>query len=454
MSIVETEFNEDERNSRTLQYTGRVLDASICVAISGDRDFLESSPGQQALITAVNLIARMTSSMSVNVPPITNRLPQIAPGDTIDKAMSDFARAVNPSIRLDQNGQHQTYIFHLGRSGKGMNVIGGQWTGAFGSALPNVESIDSTVGFGACAAVCGAVAHMFSTDFGMPSTAISIDLFRRQITTSGDPTDSCGVEPVNLGNLWLVGCGSIGSSALFFLGMNPAEADVRLIDGDTVKNHNLDRAGCFLAQDLGKNKVDACERFIRTCPNITTVKDPTYLHKSTLWRNRLPQDVDLIIAAANEYGVRSRIESSFPPVQIYATTGSYWQASVWCHIPNKTGCSCCAFPLGDTQSNLQCAVGNPKLVQDKPSDAPQNDASLPFLSFFGGLLVAAEIYRLAAGDIPPPRYDLWTANSLEMYTLNVPEVSTCMCQRRSRRTHANIVRDTRYAHLFLQGKVN
>ena len=449
MSIVETKFNEDERNSRTLQYTERVLDTSICVAISGDPDFLESLPGQQALITAVNLIARMTSSMSVNIPTITNRLPQIAPGDTIDKAMADFARAVNPAIRLDRNGQHQTYRFHLGRSVEGMNVIGGQWTGAFGSVLPSVESVDSAVGFGACAAVCGAVAHMFRTDFGPPSTSTSIDLFRRQIMTSGDPMDSCGVEPLKLGNLWLVGCGSIGSSALFFLGMNPAEADVRLIDGDIVKNHNLDRAACFLAQDLGKNKVDACERFIRTCPNITTAKDPTYLHKSTLWANRAPQDVDLIIAAANEYGVRTRIESSFPPIQIYATTGSYWQASVWCHIPNKTGCSCCAFPPSATRSNMQCAIGNPDLVQDRRPDAPQNDASLPFLSFFGGLLVAAEIYRLAIGDIPPPRYDLWTANGLEIFALDAPEDATCICQRRSIRTQEMVVRDTRYGHLIL-----
>ena len=49
------------------------------------------------------------------------------------------------------------------------------------------------------------------------------------------------------------------------------------------------------------------------------------------------------VSAANERNVRAVIESGFPPLQIYGTTGRNWQAAVIRHMPLEDPCSCCLF---------------------------------------------------------------------------------------------------------------
>lgn len=447
MSTVDNQFRESERNSRTLQYANRVMDPAVKILISGDQGFLESNAGQQALITAVNLIARMTSNISLDIPKVENQFAKIAPGSTIDDAMADFALAINPAIQIDRNAEEQAYQFHLGQGVHDMNVVGGSWVGHFGYAVPRPERTTSIIGFGACAAVCGAVAHMFSSNFGSSPKCTAVDLFARQIGPETTNRKKHEKDPVTLGNIWLLGCGSIGSSALYFLSLGPAKSIIRLIDGDVLKNHNLDRGACFMARDLGEYKVRACENFLRNCSHVQVLTDPKFLHESSLWESRSPQEVDVVISAANEYDIRTRIENAFPPIQVYATTGSYWQATVWCHIPLVTACSLCAFPPGTVQSSLRCSEGDRNFAELAAPDSTENDASLPFLSFLGGLLTAAELYRLAIGDKPPPRYDVWTAKQLEFHHVDIPIIAGCMCQNRSQLTHRAVIGDTRYAHL-------
>lgn len=447
MQIADHGFSKTERDSRTIEYAGRVLDPATLVVITGSTDFLNSVQGQQALLTATNLFARMTYSLKFELPSVTNLFPEIAPGETLDAAVSDFAMSINPQLSSEGRAYNKIYNFHLGRGSVDMNVSGSGWIGVFGKDYPELPNSTGTVGFGACAAVCGAVAHVFRTNFGPATPATYIDLFARSISDNRPNISGPDGCPDHLGNIWVIGCGSIGSSALFFLAMNPSPLSLNLIDGDIVKNHNLDRAGSFLARHLGDAKVDACEDFLGRCPQLDIRTDRNYLHQSSLWSNRTPSDVDVIVAAANEYSVRSRIENSFPPIQIYATTGSYWQTSVWCHVPLQTGCSCCVFESKSTTPQMACAVGN-KSILSKDSDQPDsNDASLSFLSFFGGLLTACELYRVAAGGLPPPRYDVWTADSLQLHILDVTRRDDCVCQSRSPTTHRSIIGCSRYGYL-------
>lgn len=447
MQTVDCAFNELERDSRSIEYAGRVLDPMTLVVVSGSDDFLHTVQGQQALITTANLLARMTYSLEFKIPPIKNLFPEIAPGNTLDRAVSDFANSINPRLNNANRAHKKKYKFHLGRGSADMNVFGSEWLGAFGKNIAEIPCPLVSVGFGACAAVCGAIAHIFRTNFGAISDTAYIDLIER--TVSSECPVTCEHNGISdyLGKIWVIGCGSIGSSALFFLALNPSRLSLNLIDGDVVKNHNLDRAGCFLARHLGQPKVDACSDFLRSCTHLLLRSDNKYLHESSLWSNRKPSEVDVIIAAANEYSVRPRIENSFPPVQVYATTGSYWQTSIWCHVPLQTGCSCCAFESESSAPQMECAVGNNSFLTDDDGAQGGNDASLPFLSFFGGLLTVCELYRIAAGDLPPPRYDVWTADSLQIHILNLARRDGCLCRGRSPTTHQLIIGSSRYGHL-------
>lgn len=75
--------------------------------------------------------------------------------------------------------------------------------------------------------------------------------------------------------------------------------------------------------------------------------DARALDESDLWRAREAGTPDILIATANERNVRAVIETEFPPIQIYGTTGKNWQAVVIRHIPLADPCSSCLFPETD-----------------------------------------------------------------------------------------------------------
>lgn len=435
-------FDLKARDSRTLQYAGWTLDPTRPIALVGDARFLETLPGQHAAATAANLLGRMTPALRIQIPRVPNRISHVAAGADLRDALVSLASAVAPGGQYDWAPAGGAFRLGLGSVPCEMSVTGNDWSGAFGRAPCGFDQTGSTAGFGACAAVCGAVAHLFRSQIGHCPVDRYISLATRSV--AAEPIVTNAIElPETLGRIWVVGCGSIGSSALFFLALNPAKADLSLIDGDKVKTHNLDRGACFLADQVGDNKTEACAKTLANCEHLRLVTDRHYLHESALWRARKVGEPDAIISAANEYDVRSMIESSLPPLQIYATTGRSWQISVWAHIPLMTPCSCCAFPSGPVKAKTACAKGS---AAGTAFHSTANDASLPFLSFLGGLLTVVELYRATIGGLVS-RYDVWTRNDLEMVALRAPIRSDCPCQERNPKTYQKVLADSRYASL-------
>ena len=153
---------------------------------------------------------------------------------------------------------------------------------------------------------------------------------------------------------------------------------------------------------------------------------------------------DLVIAAANEHNVRQQIESLFPPLQIYGTTGRNWQASVIRHVPMVDPCSCCLFPetaFAPTAcaTDSEVAVGREQKV----------DAALPFLSFAAGLMAAAEILKLTLPGyvMTPNRSVLYTKPDLRLVGAGLPFRRGCPCRARSHAVHKKMIAGSRYAAL-------
>lgn len=437
-------FDVQERNSRTLQYAGWTLDPKRPIALIGDATFLETLSGQHAAATAANLLARMTPALRIQIPPVPNRISHMVPGDNLRDALISLAFAVAPGGEYDCRSTGGAFRLGMGRPPADMCVTGNEWSGAFGIAPREFNAASGVVGLGASAAVCGAVAHLFRSQIGPCTVNRYLNLAARSVTVELLAVGAIEL-PATLGRIWVVGCGSIGSSALFFLGLNPAAADLTLIDGDNVKTHNLDRGACFLADKVGDKKTEACAEMLANCKHLRVTTDPHYLHESALWRARQLGEPDAIISAANEYDVRNMIENSLPPLQIYATTGGSWQLSVWAHVPLKTPCSCCTFPPASVQAQTACARAG-ILVSDAMGVG--NDASLPFLSFLGGVLTVAELYRAATRDLVG-RCDVWTRRDLDFLPLTTSVRGDCTCRNRNAQTYRRVLADSRYAALSL-----
>ena len=136
--------------------------------------------------------------------------------------------------------------------------------------------------------------------------------------------------------MWSIGVGSVGSCALFFLGLITRNLRAVLVDRDNVKIENVTRSALFSWRDALQEtpKVEVAARWLREVGVEQIEPLAAWLHEiPDHWAGRPIGTPDLLISAANERNVRSVIEAAHPPLQVYATTGQNWQATLFRHIP-------------------------------------------------------------------------------------------------------------------------
>lgn len=80
---------------------------------------------------------------------------------------------------------------------------------------------------------------------------------------------------------------------------------------------------------------------------------------------------------------------------IHASSGGDWLVNFGRHIPGRDDCLAERFAGFDRPLQLACSGGEVPVAPDQSIDA-----SLPFLSFWAGLLVATDIMRLATEGYP------------------------------------------------------
>ncbi|MCV2864410.1 ThiF family adenylyltransferase [Defluviimonas sp. WL0075] len=434
------------RDDRLLRYPeARRLDQTRWIAISAAPDYLQTYAGQVAVLTAANLLGRMSRRVVLDIPAIA----MVASLPWAEHDLRAFAlaqmQAADPRgdyrVRQAQEGDH---ILHLGASGAPVITHGSGWLAYHGPSSSPLPLDDSANPVGAALAVIAAAARLAVNGFDCgPQTPLQLNAFdwTHQIGPT-PPMPSCP----DLGSLWTVGTGSVGTTILYFLTLATRKFSPALFDGDKVKRLNITRSPIFADSDVGASKVMVTANHLRACGIADVVAEPKPLHESRRWLDREAGTPDLVIAAANEHNVRHLIESQFPPIQIYGTTGKNWQASVIRHAPLIDPCSCCLFPEA-TYAATACAT-DAEAVSDK---SEQIDASLPFLSFAAGLMAAAEILKLHVPGyvMKPNRAVLMTKPDLRLVRAAVPFRDGCTCQTRSETVHAKMIGESRFAGLSI-----
>jgi len=250
------------------------------------------------------------------------------------------------------------------------------------------------------------------------------------------------VDP-ELGNIWTVGTGSVGTAILYFLTLATHRFSTVLFDMDLVKIHNLDRSPIFADGHVRLPKVEATASWLAQFGLMGVRQEPCSLDDSTLWKNREAGTPDLVIATANERNVRPVIETAFPPIQIYGTTGKNWQAAVIRHAPLADPCSSCLYREADHVATV-CATGEVRRKEESV------DVALPFLSFAAGAMAAAEILKLTLPGFPfsPNRVVLNTQPVIRLVKAPLAQRDGCICQHRSRNVHRQMIAGSRFAHLL------
>ena len=441
-------MNEHEwrakRDSRSMRYAGRVLDPTRWIALCADREYAARYNGQVAILTAANLLGRMSPAICLDLPevPIVPQLP--GAGTCLPKTILRSLYEADPYGKFTTGQQFEAdYVVRLGRDGSQAVAHGSGWNAYCGPSPSPITDEQSFNPIGPAMAAIIAASEAFRTNLrGVPTKTLVNGLTWTQGLVEGDHVPHPQMD-LDIGNLWFVGVGSVGTSILYFLRLATRGFHATLLDHDVVKIHNLDRSPIFMNADVKDSKVDATKLWLNK-NGIGAIAQPRALHDSETWCSRQQGEPDLLVSAANEYNVRSAIESGFPPLQVYGTTGGNWQAAIMRHIPLLDPCSRCLFPE-DKQEPTLCATGS----LDMSEEREVVDAALPFLSFAAGAMAASEILKVNLPDYP------FTANRVIFNTCPEPRFFSapmrsrkqCVCNQRSSAIHRRMIEGTRYEQL-------
>ena len=434
----------DARDDRLLRYPeARRLDQSRWITIQAAPDYLHSYAGQVALLTAANLLGRMARRVVLDIPQTTMVPPLPWAGHDITEFACAQMHAIDPRGEyLIRPAQEADHIVLLGASGAPVVTHGVGWLAYTGPAPSPLPADDSPNPVGAALAVIAMASRLAARGFGAQPASVLLNSFdwSHEIGTPLPALDPSAY----LGAVWAVGAGSVGTAILYFLTLATQNFSTLVFDRDKVKRENITLSPIFAEGDIRSYKAEVTESYLKRCRVSDAAYEPMMLHESRTWFQRTTGMPDLVISAANEHNVRHLIESLFPPVQIYGTTGRNWQASVIRHVPMVDPCSCCLFPE-TTHTPSRCAT-DPEASTGREKEV---DASLPHLSFAAGLMAAAEIFKLSVPGytMMPNRSVLYTKPELRLIRAGVPQRQDCLCVARSRAVHEKMITGSRYASL-------
>ena len=432
-----------------------MLDPNRRIALRLDPKYSNSYESQIGLIVAASLLSRMTPNLVIDTPstPLHNSVPW---------QCEDLKAVLSERVCLDRPDQQylfrrvkdDDYQLNIGPEGGPVNVHGSGWMGFVGpspSPLPSRELINP---IGPALASVVAVSRLFDRTPKFIQSDIVLDGFNWQVNPDSIMQNPYIQQP-DVGNIWCIGLGSVGTSALFFLSLATRGFKPTLIDMDVVKVENLDRSPIFRVEhttgtnEKSLHKVAATEDFLRSLGVDGISAEPCSFASSPSRKKRIPRP-DILVSAANEQNVRHTIEQSLPPIQIYATTGNEWQSTLLRHIPMVDSCSCCVFPPLEQVANTMCSF----VEMDVAEIGDKVDAALPFLSFMAGLMTAAEILKLGIPGYPFSNHNKITFRAPsprkvdpDFFAQSFPRRNDCVCQTRHQDIHLEVISSSKYATL-------
>jgi molybdopterin/thiamine biosynthesis adenylyltransferase len=397
----------DDRTSRISDGTD-YRDAAILVA--GESDALSTYAGRVAARTTLNLLSRFGRNVDLAFPSVAaddelgptaptlaeqslrqmwaadphgrfgwTRAPDLSAYDCIVAVGdSDLETRATPTIRLDGGG----WLARVVRD----------------ESIEPVD-IEDTNPIGPAVAACLGSAEAFKTVVGAPEAgltdAVTYDAFSHEAYEEAVTPAHPGLPmSINLGTVRMVGVGSVGSAAAYFLRRLSVEGALQLVDYDPVELVNLNRSPLFTARHALEetSKAEATAEFLADHMDVQTFEGGYDEFTETA-----PETADIVLPLANERNVRRSIQYDRPPLMIHASTG---QSDVFVrrNIPLEDPCLLCHFPPETAETDAACAAGEAPTSDDSEDNGP--DAAFPFASFLAGCFMAGELAKLPLDGYP------------------------------------------------------
>ena len=434
------------RSNRTRCYTGGV-EPTVSAGVTTGPETAATLVGQVAVLSAVNMLARVHPGIVLDLPDTPLLVQSPTGGATLIQACAQLAAAANPEITMAAAVHEQDAVLSIGIGADSppasVYAGGSRFTARTGGTPQALGQDDSTL-VGGGMAVALAAAYVFRTAIAMPAVverSISLWTFEETADTTGP--SACG--PVDVGDVWIIGAGAVGSGLAWWLRHSGVLGTWTIIDADFVEPSNLNRSLGMFAHHAGLTGLPAALKAEAAAALIPGAR--AFPHWWEDWAATDPASPDVLLPLANERGVRPAIAAYSHPAVLHASTSPNWTAELHRHLIGRDDCIACRLPETHAPTFLCATVpADTDPSSDIPTQGKQDrrDAALPFLSGAAGLHLLAGLLQLQHGQWNTHQQNHW-----RIWFDNTPPVlsrSQHLCTRACTATATREVRAAIHAH--------
>jgi molybdopterin/thiamine biosynthesis adenylyltransferase len=402
---VTVDAGDNSRHHRTLAYTHGVQPL-VPAGLTAGALTASTAVGQAAILTAVNILARVHPEVVLAIPDAPLVVPSPIGGDTLLDACRALATAANPEIVVTIANEIPANVLSVGigaDAGPATMYAGGAcWTAMTRSTPVEIAPEPSSL-LGVGMAVALATGIVFRAALGLPTVRDrSVSLWT--LAEADEPTGPTDCGPVNVGNVWMVGAGAVGSCLAWWLQFTGVVGNWAVIDGGITDGTNLNRSLGLFAADAGLTGKECVAKAIAAANLIPGAVPFTQWWSE--WCASNPASPDVLIPVANDFGVRANIAAYSHPATIHATTSRDWTAELHRHQIGQDDCLACRFPE-DTPAFLCASAPIQNGAEHHEEAELGKDAALPFLSAAAGMLLLAGLFQLQHGQWTTHRQNHW-----------------------------------------------
>jgi hypothetical protein len=392
----------EQRDLRTVEYLGGMGLGARAVHLEIDATASRTRVGQTALLTLINLLARVHRQISVNLPEPAASLVAITPiaAATLAECVLRTAQAIDPygSCAIGASSQQDAISCGLGPTVTGLQHYVG-WEGCVGllDREPLRASCNDAALSGAALAACLGAMAVFRTSLGMATSNRTLSVWSYQENQAAEPGPSMFAPP-DVGRVLLVGAGAVAAALTYWCTTLGAGGSWTVVDQDVVALHNTNRGLVFTPRHAGwfgdnpAYKADVLATLLPNARAYSTWYDTCAdLHD---------MEFDVVLCLANGRHVRELVANRSAPVVMQATTGATWLSELHRHIIGMDDCPACRLGAV-TPLRLACSS------VEIPTIAGSTDAALPFLSAASGLMLYTALQQLQAGELTARARNDW-----------------------------------------------
>lgn len=397
----------DLRDRRTVEYLPGWAPPERTVAVAAGKDAATTPGGQVCLLALANQLARVHRSLAFVLPDggVKLSVPSPLGGETLGDALRRTCSMIDPCGQFElaprlPDGALAVGVGQVVDERLDLYIGADAWIGSVDASPLAVTSGPISVWGGAAASLLGTAATF--------SCLIGHEVIPRRVSAwdwesgPGGATGPREIRSIDVGRVLVVGAGAVGSSLVYWLKTLGVGGSWVVVDGDPVELHNTNRSLLLTPRDAGwpggrpRDKAEVVASFLPS--------SEAHVEWYDEWVDTREgsQGFDVLLALANERGVRHQLSQRLPTVMLHATTGSDWMAQLHRHIAGRDDCITCR--MGDLPEQVfDCSRGS------VPGDdaEPQSDAALPFLSGAAGLMLASALTRLQRGALHEERTNDW-----------------------------------------------